>query len=89
MENQIELVKDIADGMIGIGGIPTNEEFYTEFNSRIVAKLGINTKCEWKHMDMGCFGLHDYVYKTSCNEEFDSSKINRSNFCPKCGKFVV
>ena len=63
--------------------------FYTEFNSRIVAKLGINTKCEWKHMDMGCFGLHDYVYKTSCNEEFDSSKINRSNFCPKCGKFVV
>jgi len=26
MKNQIEIVKDIADGMIGIGGIPSNEE---------------------------------------------------------------
>ena len=43
MKNQIEIVKEIADGMIGIGGIPTNEEFYEEFNSRVIAKLGIKT----------------------------------------------
>lgn len=48
MENQIEIVKDVADGMIGIGGIPNNEEFYAEFNSRVVAKLGIKTECKDK-----------------------------------------
>ena len=41
MENQIEIVKDVADGMIGIGGMPTNEEFYAEFDMRIKAALGI------------------------------------------------
>ena len=44
MKNQIEIVKEIADGMNGIGGIPNNEEFYAEFNSRVMAKLGINFK---------------------------------------------
>jgi len=44
MENQIEIVKEILEGMIGIGGIPTNEEFYEEFNSRVTAKLGIKFK---------------------------------------------
>jgi len=42
MENQIEIVKDIADGMIGIGGIPSNEEFYAEFNMRVRAALRIH-----------------------------------------------
>jgi len=52
MENQIEIVKEIADAMIGIGGIPTNEEFYEEFNSRVTAKLGINFKyCQMKIED--------------------------------------
>jgi len=41
MRNQIEIVKDIADGMYGIGGIPNNEEFYAEFDMRVKAALGI------------------------------------------------
>lgn len=41
MKNQIEIVKEIADGMIGIGGIPTNEEFYAEFDMRVRAALRI------------------------------------------------
>ena len=46
MKNQIEIVKEILEGMIGIGGIPNNEEFYAEFNSRVMAKLGIKNECE-------------------------------------------
>lgn len=42
MENQIEIVKDIAEGMIGIGGIPSNEEFYAEFDMRVRAALRIH-----------------------------------------------
>ena len=41
MKNHIEIVKDIADGMIGIGGIPTNEEFYAEFDFRLRAALSL------------------------------------------------
>jgi len=78
MENQIEIVKDIADSMIGIGGIPNNEEFYAEFNSRVTA-----------HVDVGMYGCNDYVYQTSCNTEFDATKTRRSKFCPNCGNAVV
>ena len=42
MKNQIEIVKDIADGMIGIGGIPSNEEFYAEFDMRVRDALRIH-----------------------------------------------
>lgn len=87
--NQIEIVKDIAEGMIGIGGIPNNQEFYAEFNSRLQASLGIKTECKWKHVDMGMFGCSDYVYKTSCGQEYDSNKISPSIFCPNCGNHVV
>jgi ribosomal protein L33 len=89
MESQIETVKDIADGMIGIGGIPNNEEFYAEFNSRVTAKLGIKTECKWRHVDMGMYGCSDYVYQTSCNKEYDSNKTSISKFCPNCGNAVV
>lgn len=41
MENQIEIVKNIAEGMYGIGGMPNNEEFYAEFDMRLKAALGI------------------------------------------------
>ena len=47
MENQIEIVKDIADGMIGIGGIPNNHEFYAEFDMRVRAALRIHDVVEW------------------------------------------
>ena len=42
MENHIDIVKDIADGMIGIGGIPSNEEFYAEFDMRVREALHIH-----------------------------------------------
>jgi hypothetical protein len=42
MKNQIDIVKDIADGMIGIGGIPNNEEFYAEFDMRVREALRIH-----------------------------------------------
>jgi len=75
--------------MIGIGGIPNNEEFYAEFNSRVTAKLGIKTKCKWRHVDVGMYGCNDYVYQTSCNTEFDADKTRKSKFCPNCGNVVV
>lgn len=46
MKNQIELVKEIADGMEGIGGIPNNEEFYAEFDMRVREALGIERSKE-------------------------------------------
>ena len=85
MENQIEIVKDIADGMIGIGGIPNNKEFYVEFNSRVTYKLGIKTECNWKSVDVGMFRCPDRVYITDCGKEYDSDKTSKSNFCPNCG----
>ena len=83
--NQIDEVKNIADGMFGIGGIPNNEEFYAEFNFRVQSKLGIKNQCEWKHIDMGMFGFNDYVWKTSCGKEYDSDKTPKYKFCPNCG----
>ena len=46
MKTKIEIVKDIADGMIGIGGIPSNEEFYAEFDLSVRAALRIHD-VEW------------------------------------------
>ena len=42
--NQIDVVKKIADDMLGIGGIPSNQDFYEEFNFRVQAALNINPK---------------------------------------------
>lgn len=39
--NQIEKIKEIADSMIGIGGNPSNEEFYAEFDMRVRVALNI------------------------------------------------
>jgi uncharacterized protein YcnI len=41
MKNQIEITKEIADSMLEIGGNPTKEEFYDEFNFRLKIALGI------------------------------------------------
>ena len=37
--NQIKIVKDIAEEMIDIGGIPTDVEFYDEFDMRLRSAL--------------------------------------------------
>jgi RNA polymerase subunit RPABC4/transcription elongation factor Spt4 len=41
MKNQIEITKQIADSMQEIGGNPTREEFYDEFNFRLKVALGL------------------------------------------------
>jgi RNA polymerase subunit RPABC4/transcription elongation factor Spt4 len=41
MKNQIEITKQIADSMQEIGGNPTREEFYEEFNFRLKVALGL------------------------------------------------
>lgn len=50
MKNQIEIVKDIADSMDGIGGIPTNKEFYAEFDMRVKEALNIEEEGEEKRV---------------------------------------
>ena len=69
MKNQIEIVKDIADGMIGIGGVPTNEEFYAEFDFRLRAALSLGgvvgqseqlcPKCKSPDLELGEYILFD------------------------------
>ena len=44
MKNQIKIVKDIAEGMIGIGGIPSNGEFYAEFDMRLMDALNLGVQ---------------------------------------------
>lgn len=44
IKNQINIVKKIADDMIGIGGVPSNNEFYEEYNMRIKEALQIQNK---------------------------------------------
>lgn len=34
-----DIAKDVADSMLGIGGVPTAQEFYDEFNWRLKAAL--------------------------------------------------
>jgi ribosomal protein L33 len=58
-------------------------------NYSVTAKLGIETECKWRHVDLGMYGCNDYVYQTSCNKEFDATKTDRSKFCPNCGNAVV
>jgi len=83
--NQIDEIKDIADGMIGIGGIPSNRDFYAEFNFRVQSRLGIRNQCEWEHVEEGMFGCNNYVWKTSCGKEYDSAEAPKYKFCPNCG----
>jgi hypothetical protein len=44
--------------------------------------------CKWKIYDDGQFGIHDWVYKTSCgkdNIDADSDLVN-GDYCSFCGK---
>lgn len=55
----------------------------------VTAKLGIKTECEWRHANVGMFGFNDYVYQTSCNQEYDAINIDKNKFCPNCGNAVA
>jgi hypothetical protein len=70
MKNQIEIVKDIANGMIGIGGIPSNEEFYAEFDMRVRAALRIHDvvgRSEQLVCDV-CEKIKGQEYYTICHD---------------------
>lgn len=41
MKTPEEITQHVLDGMIGIGGCPSNEEFYAEFNGRLKRALSI------------------------------------------------
>lgn len=49
--NQIDVVKQIASDMLGIGGVPTNQEFYDEFSSRIRLELHVKNSYELDRND--------------------------------------
>ena len=42
MKNPLEITQYVLNGMIGIGGIPTNQEFYDEFNDRLKEALSVS-----------------------------------------------
>ena len=42
MKNPLEITQYVLNGMIGIGGIPTNQEFYDEFNDRLKSALSLH-----------------------------------------------
>lgn len=42
MKNPFEITKEVLIGMDGIGGIPTNQQFYNEFNDRLRAALSLS-----------------------------------------------
>ena len=45
MKNHIEIVIDIIEEMMGNGGVPTDEEFYQEFDMRLRFALEISPRC--------------------------------------------
>lgn len=45
MKDHIQLVIDILEVMMGIGGVQTDEEFYLEFDMRLRSVLEISPKC--------------------------------------------
>ena len=45
MKNHIEIVIDIIEDMMGIAGVPTDEEFYREFDIRLRFALEISPRC--------------------------------------------
>ena len=49
MKNPLEITQDVLNGMIGIGGIPTNQEFYDEFNDRLKAALSLHNVSDCDH----------------------------------------
>ena len=96
MKNQIEIVKEVAEGMIGIGGVPSNKEFYDEFNMRIRAALNIpsvNTrifkvgeKVTWRGMNLFVaeVGKNELLLATDMNtdaEDYNDWWVNSAYVC--------
>lgn len=74
MKNQIEIVKDIADGMMGIGGIPNDAEFVREFIFRIKNALLDNkvvTLEEWEANESTRKRYRDGIIYVTCEDAVD------------------
>lgn len=41
--------------------------------------------CNWKLVDNGMMGCHDYEYKTTCGRTLDKDTTTNANYCPYCG----
>jgi hypothetical protein len=41
--------------------------------------------CEWRRVDNGIMGFHDYEYMTTCGRTYKYNTTTRENFCPHCG----
>ena len=50
MKNPLEITQDVLNGMIGIGGIPTNQEFYDEFNDRLKVALSLHNVSQQREL---------------------------------------
>jgi hypothetical protein len=51
MENKEQLIQDVLKGMEGIGGIPSNQEFYSEFDFRLRSAFGIESSQPINNME--------------------------------------
>lgn len=77
-KNHLSIINDVYNGMVGIGGIPSNEEFYSEFIFRLGNALGIkhqanNDIVDWIELENR---LYDKCYemfsrKTTMKEVFE------------------
>jgi hypothetical protein len=77
MKNQIDIVKDIADGMIGIGGIPSNEDFYAEFDMRVREALRIHD----------VVGRSEQLLCDDCKRDEAVYSTNIGKYCRSCKPF--
>lgn len=61
MKNAHETAQDVLDGMTEIGGVPSNKEFYNEFDARLRAALGFDQRAilpeKWQNPDLKCPGI--------------------------------
>lgn len=51
----------------------------------IDVKTEVEKVCEWKRVDNGIMGFHDYEYMTTCKRTYDCDKTRVENYCPNCG----
>lgn len=50
-----------------------------------------STRCNWKLIDEGSYGVPDMVWRTECGEVYDEDFIRpdmKMKFCPACGKEI-
>lgn len=61
------------------------KEHYEGYDVKIYTRREI---CEWRRVDEGMMGFHDYEWKTSCGERLDCDSTNYDKYCTHCGKEI-